>query len=293
MTSARRLLALPIALVLAGGALAGCATPVASAPSASPSAGGGSTEAEVDAAWLDDGRIIGLVTMGSSTCVPAADEATLQADGSLAVTLVEPDAETVCTADMAPRVTLVEVPEGVDPSEDLAITVSGDGYSASTELAGVEGLAGGGMTDYLPSAGWTAADGAVHPPHVGLVLVPAGHRGGRGIRARRGHRHLRGAGSRPGLHDGHGPSRDRRLRRRPGGRQRRLARARREPGVRQRAHPDLRRELTAAQRVGGRVASRTRGGTGAAHRNARWATRSRGSSRIRRSPDRRSPAARP
>ena len=159
MTSARRLLALPIALVLAGGALAGCATPVASAPSASPSTGGDSTEAEVDAAWLDDGRIIGLVTAGSSSCVPAADEATLQADGSLAVTLVEPDAETACTADMAPRVTLVEVPEGVDPSEDLAITVSGDGYSASTELEGVEGLAGGGMTDYLPSAGWTETEG--------------------------------------------------------------------------------------------------------------------------------------
>lgn len=159
MTSARRLLALPIALVLAGGALAGCATPAASAPSASPTTGGDSTEAEVDAAWLDDGRIIGLVTTGSSSCVPAADEATLQADGSLAVTLVEPDAETACTSDLAPRVTLVEVPEGVDPSENLAITVSGDGYSASTELEGVEGLAGGGMTDYLPSAGWTETEG--------------------------------------------------------------------------------------------------------------------------------------
>ena len=158
MTSARRLLALPLALVLAGGALAGCATPVASAPSASPSTGD-STDAEVDAAWLDDGRIIGIVTMGSSTCVPAADEATLQADGSLAVTLVELDAETACTADMAPRVTLVEVPEGVDPSEDLAITVEGDGYSASTDLEGAEGLAGGGMTDYLPSAGWTETEG--------------------------------------------------------------------------------------------------------------------------------------
>ena len=159
MTLARRLLALPVALVLAAGALAGCASQAASTPSTSPTSGGDSADAEISAAWLDDGRIIGLVTMGSSSCVPAADDATLEADGSLSVTLVEPDADTACTADMAPRVTLVEVPEGVDPSEDLAITVTGDGYSGSTDLEGVEGLAGGGMTDYLPSAGWTGADG--------------------------------------------------------------------------------------------------------------------------------------
>lgn len=157
MTSAR-LLALPVVLLLAGGVLAGCASSPSATPSSTPSTGD-STEVEIDAAWLDDGRIIGLVTTGSSTCVPAADEATLQADGSLAVTLVEPDADTACTRDLVPRVTLVEVPEGVDPSEDLAITVTGGGYSGSADLEGVEGLTGGGMTDYLPSAGWTGTDG--------------------------------------------------------------------------------------------------------------------------------------
>lgn len=159
MTRPRRLLAVPLALLIGATAFAGCAIQAASAPSGSPSAGGDSTEAEIDAAWLDGGRIIGLVTMGSSSCVPAADEATLQADGSLAVTLVELDAETACTADMAPRVTLVDVPEGVDPAQDLAISVTGDGYVGSTDLDGAEGLAGGGMTDYLPSAGWTDTDG--------------------------------------------------------------------------------------------------------------------------------------
>jgi hypothetical protein len=158
MTLAPRLLALPVALLLAGGALAGCASTPSAAPSSTPTAGD-DTESDIEAAWLDDGRIIGLVTMGSSSCVPAADEATLQADGSLAVMLVEPDADTACTADMAPRVTLVEVPEGVDPSQDLAITVTGDGVTGSADLEGVDGLAGGGMTDYLPSAGWTDADG--------------------------------------------------------------------------------------------------------------------------------------
>ncbi len=147
--------------VLVGAALTGCAAsagtgaPDTTAPSGTPS---GSTEIEVDAAWLDDGRIIGLVTQGSSTCVPTAEDAKLQADGSLAVSLVEPDETTPCTRDLVPRVTLVEVPEGVDPTKDLAITVAGDGYRATTDLDGAPGLTGGGMTDYLPSAGWTDED---------------------------------------------------------------------------------------------------------------------------------------
>ncbi|WP_292832106.1 hypothetical protein [Microbacterium sp.] len=158
MTLAPRLIALPVVLLLAGGALAGCASSPASAPSSTPTTGD-SSEVEIDAAWLDDGRIIGLVTTGSSTCVPSADDATLEADGSLSVMLVEQDADTACTRDLVPRVTLVEVPDGVDTSKDLAITVTGDGYSGSTDLDGVDGLTGGGMTDYLPSAGWTDADG--------------------------------------------------------------------------------------------------------------------------------------
>ena len=147
--------------VLLGGGLAGCASSAGTSPradaSASPDAGGGDTV--IQAAWLDDGRLIGVVTEGSSTCVPAAEDATLEADGSLSVTLVEPEPDQPCTRDLVPRVTLVEVPEGVDPAQDLAITVSGDGITGSAELAGAEGLAGGGMTEYLPSAGWTTSPG--------------------------------------------------------------------------------------------------------------------------------------
>lgn len=152
-----RLLVVPVLAALAVGAFAGCAATPADAPS--PTGTDPATQTELDAARLDGGRIIGLVTSGSSSCVPAADAATVEADGSLLVTLVEPDAETACTRDLVPRVTLVEVPEGVDPTQDLAIIVSGDGYSGQVELDGVTGLAGGGMTDYLPSAGWTDTDG--------------------------------------------------------------------------------------------------------------------------------------
>jgi hypothetical protein len=158
MTLPRRLLALPLALFIGATTLAGCATQAATAPSGSPSAGGGS-DAEIDAAWLDDGRMIGLVTYGSSGCVPIAEDATLEADGSLSVALMEPEEDQACTADYAPRVTLVGVPDGVDPSKDLSLTVTGDGLTGSAELDGVEGLGGGGMTDYLPSAGWTETDG--------------------------------------------------------------------------------------------------------------------------------------
>lgn len=147
-------LALLIAIPFAG-ALAGCATAPAGP---GPRADDGNTQIELDAAWLDGGRMIGLVTQGSSSCVPHVDTATLNA-GVLEVALVEPPSDTPCTRDYVPRVTLVGVPDGVDPTRDLEIAVTGDGYRGQTDLDGVPGLAGGGATDYLPSAAWTSQDG--------------------------------------------------------------------------------------------------------------------------------------
>ena len=143
--------------VLLSGALAGCASSSGSTPTSAPSPSNGS-EVAIDAAWLDDGRVLGLVTQGSSTCVPVAEDATLEDDGSLTVSLLEPAETTPCTRDLVPRVTLVEVPEGLDPARNLAITVTGDGYAGSTELEGAAGLIGTGATDHLPSAGWTDQD---------------------------------------------------------------------------------------------------------------------------------------
>ena len=117
-------------------------------------------ETDVNAAWLDDGRIIALVTTGSSSCVPVADSAEINQDGALAVELSLPDADQPCTADLAPRATLVPVPEGVDPSQDLVIWATGEGYYGDVTLPGVSGLAGpGGSTDYEPTAGWTQQQG--------------------------------------------------------------------------------------------------------------------------------------
>lgn len=142
-----------LALLLAG-VLTGCATGSGVGLGAGSSGG---EEIEVDAAWLDDGRLIGLVTYGSSSCVPMADDVT--ADGqSISVSLVDPEGQ-ACTRDLVPRVTLVSVPEGIDPSKDvdLAVTYGVDGVG-DADLDGVPGLTGGGETDYQPSAGWTGED---------------------------------------------------------------------------------------------------------------------------------------
>lgn len=117
-------------------------------------------QTDVEAAWLDDGRLIAIVTSGSSTCVPVAESAEINEDGALAVELAEPDEGTACTRDLVPRATLVEVPAGVDPSQDLEIWVTSEGYYGDVTLTGVAGLAGpGGSTDYDPSAGWTQQQG--------------------------------------------------------------------------------------------------------------------------------------
>lgn len=132
----------------------------ASRPVDAAGSGDGDTGAEdlvLDAAWLDGGRMIGIVTQGSSTCVPTAGAAL---DGDvLAVSLQEPAADTPCTMDFVPRVSLVDVPDGVDPAQDLEITVTGAGQDGSIQLAGVEGLAVDGEYDMTPSAGWTSLDG--------------------------------------------------------------------------------------------------------------------------------------
>ncbi|NYE18765.1 hypothetical protein [Microbacterium immunditiarum] len=165
MSTTRRVTLASAALLFAA-LLGGCATnpgtatptPVDDSTVESPDDGSGS-DADVKAAWLDGGRMVGIVTQGSSTCVPVADDVEL-ADGVLTVTLVVPgDRAKPCTRDLVPRVTLVGLPEPVDPSEDLRIVVNGDGFEEDTDLDGVDLPTPEGPTDYLPTAGWTDDDG--------------------------------------------------------------------------------------------------------------------------------------
>lgn len=139
-----------VALVGAGIlALSGCATGAAApAPSGT---GTPSTELDVEAGWLDGGRAVALLTHGSSSCVPTASDVTLQADGSVAVTLADASEDTVCTADYAPRVSLVTLPEGVDASQGVDLVVTYKDARGDTDL---DAYAGGAVEEYTPSAGW-------------------------------------------------------------------------------------------------------------------------------------------
>lgn len=157
MTTSRR--SLTLAALLGAGALllAGCATGSTGPASGGSSAPTASTELELQAGWLDGGRQIALVTQGSSSCVPMVSDATLQADGTLAISLEDAPADQVCTADFAPRVSLAAAPEGVDATKALAIVVTdAHGARGEVELAGATGLVA--PTENAPSAGWVSAD---------------------------------------------------------------------------------------------------------------------------------------
>lgn len=148
--------------LLAAGALTACASPIGGdegVPTGSPVPDSGDVaQIEIEAAWLDGGRVIGLITQGSSTCVPTAGDVSF-ADGVIDVELVDPEADTPCTRDLVPRVTLVGTPTGVDPTQDIDIRVTGENYAGDAGLGGVEGLSLESETDFLPSAGWAGDTG--------------------------------------------------------------------------------------------------------------------------------------
>lgn len=160
-TSRTRTRTLAVLAALGAGILsfAGCATvTVEPAGTGGATAGPGASAAadfDVEAGWLDGGRMIAVVTWGSSTCVPTASEATLQADGSIAVTLEDPPADTACTRDYVPRATGVALPTGVAPGPEIDIVVSYGELRDDTEL---DAYTGGPVEESAPSAGWVDDD---------------------------------------------------------------------------------------------------------------------------------------
>ena len=221
--------------LLAAGVLTACATPAGSGSNSTPSSSSSTgDDAEISAAWLDGGSMIGLVTFGSSTCVPTAGEPSYS-NGVLEVELSPAEDDAACTRDYVPVVTLVAVPEDVDPSKELEIKVTGS-VTGDTDLDGVA---------EFPTA-QCRLDRRGRPdrdPHVGLVDVRAGGRERHGDRSVRGDRDVRHPARRPGLHDGHGGTGH--GRRRP--RHRGVLRRRRDPHrrrFRERERADRRQRLT-------------------------------------------------
>lgn len=149
-----------LALVAAMATVAGCAAgqkPTTTAPTAEPTVQPTESAPTAEAAWLDNGRMIGIVTSGSSTCIPSVDDVVAKGQ-EIAVALTEPT-DKPCTMDFVPRVSLLAVPEGVDPAKDVTIMIAGDG--SQVVVPGAAALTGtpGSPTDYAPSAGWFSGTG--------------------------------------------------------------------------------------------------------------------------------------
>ena len=166
MTSLRRF-ALSVSTVLAAAALVtGCvSTPGAPTstsepqPEQSQSTDAPHTGDDIEAAWLDGGRMFAVVTWGSSTCVPAAGEVT--ADGqTVTVALDEGDTDQACTDDLVPRASLATLPDGVDPTKDVELIVTLGDFTDDVDLDGSAAVAAG-AAEYEPSAGWFDDEGIV------------------------------------------------------------------------------------------------------------------------------------
>lgn len=135
--------------LLAVGALTGCASGASSSPS-SPDAESPASTGDVQAAWVDAGRAIAVVTSGSSSCVPAVGGEPQVEDGVLTVDLVEPS-QGPCTSDLAPRATLVTLPSETDPSAGLTVRVTGS-TEGEAVLAALDDPPA--AEESSPSAGW-------------------------------------------------------------------------------------------------------------------------------------------
>ena len=151
----RRALVLAAALAVSALAFAGCAS---ANPGADPTADAStpSPAGELAAAWLDDGRAIGIVTWGSSTCIPIAGDPVYK-DGVLTIGLSDVAGQ-VCTQDYVARGSLVTLPAGVDPAKELKVAVTGT-YAGDLVVGGDATLAPTAPVEYLPSAGWFSPDG--------------------------------------------------------------------------------------------------------------------------------------
>lgn len=165
-----RLTLLTALLASATLALAGCAgqspTPETTQPSEpAPPTSTPAPLGDAEAVWLDAGRQIGLVTWGSSSCVPLVGD--VSADGQVITVsmsdVIEGQEPQACTADFAPRASVIGVPEGVDPQEDVTLKVTYDEQALQLELDGGDDLTGvpGEPTDYLPSAAWLDDDATI------------------------------------------------------------------------------------------------------------------------------------
>ena len=89
--------------------------PIAASPSA-----GTAWSFEPSVAWVNDGRYLGVITWGSSSCPSGAHAVEVVAEQVVEIRLRPPSVEgDACTADISGYVTVVELPEGITPAKPL------------------------------------------------------------------------------------------------------------------------------------------------------------------------------
>lgn len=153
-----------LAAVLAASALliSGCAG--TAAPGSGEIDPPASEPIPVEAVWLDEGRALAVVTWGSSSCVPLAGTTTASGQ-HITVTFADPG-QLACTMDYAPRASFLSLPDGVDPKQNVTLTIVDPAMPNTPLHAELRGQAhfaghGGGETNYEPSAGSFGEDGVV------------------------------------------------------------------------------------------------------------------------------------
>ncbi|KAA9149164.1 hypothetical protein F6B41_01805 [Microbacterium lushaniae] len=99
-------------------------TDLPGAPGLTP--GTGLDGGQPSAGWAGPGTFA-LLTWGSSSCPPQVESAAVSAPGEISVAFVAPAPDQICTADMAARVTVVEVPD-VPAGLAYEAALSGDSY---------------------------------------------------------------------------------------------------------------------------------------------------------------------
>lgn len=143
------------AALLASAALFGALTACTAASPTASSGGSTAPASEVGAVWLDGGRVLGVLTQGSSTCAPVAADPTLDAEGVLHV-LLAPSMGSACADDLVWRATLIAAPTAIDRADELRVEVTGEAQ-ATVALPGVD-VGAAPAEEYAPSAGWSTID---------------------------------------------------------------------------------------------------------------------------------------
>ncbi|MCM3695231.1 hypothetical protein [Microbacterium oleivorans] len=87
-----------------------------------PAYGGGAVEEFApSASWIGD-RVIALRTWGSSSCLPVVEDTRVESPASVVVRFATPPADQVCTMDMAPQLTLVQLDPDAEVDRDATLS---------------------------------------------------------------------------------------------------------------------------------------------------------------------------